>query len=375
MTSTTARRTSRILVGTRKGAFVFSKGDRQDWTLQGPSHLGAIVNHLVGDRRGSGTLLMGAKTGHLGPTVYRSVDGGETWTESTRPPGFPKAQPGEKGPSVDSVFWIEPGHASQPGVWWAGTAPHALFRSTDDGVTWDEVATFRGYLDTLDANYINGTPGGAITHSIQIDPRDARHLYVGLSTAGVFESLDEGATWHPLNEGVAADFFPDLSVPYGHDPHCVQVHPARPDRLYQQNHCGIYRLDRPSTRWERIGDAMPKEVGDIGFPVVVHPRNPDMAWVFPMDGTTVWPRTSPGGKPAVYRTADAGASWQRQDQGFPTEEAWWTVYRQAFASDDSDPAGLYLGTSSGELWTSRDEGETWSLIARNLPAILSVEIG
>jgi photosystem II stability/assembly factor-like uncharacterized protein len=365
----------KILVGTRKGAFIFKAGeDRREWQCSGPIKLGTIVNHLVADRRGGGTLMMAAKTGHLGPTVMRSADGGQTWQEAKRPPAFPAAPEGQEGKAVDSTFWLEPGHESQPGVWWAGTIPHALFRSTDDGETWDEVPGFRRYLESLDQNFFGEVPGGAITHSINIDPRDPRHLYVGVSGGGFFESRDEGGTWSPLNKGLAADFMPDPNVPYGHDPHCVQLHPLNPDRLYQQNHCGIYRLDRPDDKWVRIGDAMPRDVGDVGFAVQVHPHNPDTAWVFPMDGTDVWPRISPGGKPAVFRTRDAGASWERLNQGFPAEQAWWTVYRQAMAADAHDRVGVYLGTTSGELWGSRDEGESWSVIARNLPDILSVEV-
>lgn len=367
---------TKVLVGTRKGAFVFEAGaDRRTWSRHAPMQFGAIVNHLVADRRGGGTMVMGVKTGHLGPTVKRSEDGGATWQEATRPPAFPKVAEGAKGPAVDAVFWVEPGHASEPGVWYAGTIPHGLFRSADDGRTWDEVAGFRAYLDGLDEDAFGEVPGGAITHSIQVDPRDPAHLYVGISQGGLFESRDGGATWSPLNAGCAADFLPDPEVPYGHDPHCVQVHPAMPDRLYQQNHCGVYRLDRPADRWVRIGDNLPREVGDVGFSMTLHPRKPDTAWVFPMDGTEVWPRTSPAGKPAVYRTRDAGATWQRTDEGFPAEHAYWTVYRQAMAADAHEAVGLYLGTTSGEVWGSDDEGDSWFLIARGLPAILSVEVG
>ena len=158
-----------------------------------------------------------------------------------------------------------------------------------------------------------------------------------------------------------------------HDPHCVRISPANPDRLYQQNHCGIYRLDRPSNRWRRIGRKMPKSVGDVGFPVVVHPRDADTAWVFPMDGSSVWPRISVAGKPAAYVTRNGGKTWQRQDTGLPKAQAWWTVKRQAMTNDARDPVGLYLGTTGGELWMSSNEGSRWSCIARHLPEIYAVE--
>jgi hypothetical protein len=153
----------------------------------------------------------------------------------------------------------------------------------------------------------------------------------------------------------------------------MRLCPGNPDRLYQQNHCGIYRLDRPSERWVRIGKAMPESIGDIGFPMVVHPRDADSAWVFPMDGTSVWPRTSPDGKPAVYGTGDAGETWQRLDAGLPQASAWWTVKRQAMSADTLDAVGLYFGTTSGEVWFSRDEGRHWDCMAQHLPEIYALE--
>jgi hypothetical protein len=149
--------------------------------------------------------------------------------------------------------------------------------------------------------------------------------------------------------------------------------PSKPDRLYQQNHCGIYRLDRPGKRWERIGKRMPKRVGDVGFPMAVHPTDADTAWVFPMDGSSVWPRIAIDGKPAAYVTRNGGKSWQRQDRGMPRSQGWWTVKRQAMTNDSCSTVGLYLGTTSGELWASRNEGERWTCIARHLPEIYAVE--
>jgi photosystem II stability/assembly factor-like uncharacterized protein len=220
----------------------------------------------------------------------------------------------------------------------------------------------------------DGTPDGPKLHSIIVDPRDAAHLYFAMSGGGVHESTDAGRSWSTLVKGLEVVGGFDPSTITFHDPHCVRLCPSNPDRLYQQNHCGIYRLDRPGNEWVRIGRKMPKRVGDIGFPMVVHPRDDETAWVFPMDGTDVWPRTSPQGRPAAYGTRNGGKTWQRLDAGLPESQAWWTVKRQAMTADAQDPVGLYFGTTSGELWTSRDEGARWRCIAQHLPEIYAVEV-
>ena len=166
---------------------------------------------------------------------------------------------------------------------------------------------------------------------------------------------------------------PDPYPEYGQDAHFIALAPTRPDRLWQQNHCGIYRLDRPAKVWKRIGKAMPAKIGDVGFPMVVHPRNDETCWVLPMDGQTVWPRTSIKGEPAIYGTSNGGKAWKRLDQGLPKNQAWWTVKRQAMTADAHDPVGLYLGTTSGEVWMGEDEGSRWSCIARHLPEIYAIE--
>jgi hypothetical protein len=289
-----------LLAATQKGAFVL-KGDaaRRAWKVEGPHFLGCEANHLVRDPRDGKTLLLAAVTGHLGPTVFRSTDGGRTWTEARQPPAFPKAPEGQEAPAVKRTFFLAPGHASQPGVWWAGTVPHALFRSEDGGASWEPVQGFTRFLASLKekkAEYLGETPGGAIAHSILIDPRDADHLYVSLSTGGCFETKDAGRSWRPLNAGVLADFFPEKYPEWGQDPHCVVLSPADPDRLYQQNHCGVYRLDRPGEHWERIGERLPPRVGDIGFPVVAA----GMA-AAPGRGTRRGCRRRRGGSPSSVR--------------------------------------------------------------------------
>ena len=362
-----------LLVGTRKGAWIFrSDAARKTWRVQGPIYLGCIVSHLVLDPRDERTLLMAAATGHLGPTIFRSTDSGETWVEASRPPAFPKSDAPDAR-AVDHSFWLEPGHADEPGVWWAGTSPPGLFESRDWGATWDSVAGFNEHASYADwCPPEAGTPDGALLNRIVIDPRDPAHMYIATSSGGVFESCDRAAGWAPLNKNVETVFLPESFPEYGQDAHDIALAPTNPDRIWQQNHCGIYRLDRPSDTWERIGKAMPPEIGDIGFTIVPHPHDANTAWVFPMDGTDVWPRVSPGGLPAVYRTADAGASWERQDKGFPAAQGWFTVKRQAFCADTAKPVGLYLGTTGGELWMSDDEGGSWRQIAAHLPEIYSV---
>ena len=365
-----------VMVATRKGAWLFhSDATRKTWRGDGPHFLGHIINHLMLDPRDGQTLLAAAKTGHLGPTIFRSTDLGRTWKEATRPPAFAPARNGEAARAVDHTFWLTPGHASEPNVWYAGTSPQGLFRSDDGGVTWapfsaiNDDAQYRVWMGSVQ----DGTPDGPKLHSIIVDPRDSAHLYFAMSGGGVHETVDGGRTFTPLLQGLEVVEGFDRANAAFHDPHCVRLCASNPDRLYQQNHCGIYRLDRPSQEWVRIGKNMPQPVGDIGFPMVVHPRDADTAWVFPMDGTMVWPRTSPEGKPAVYATRDGGETWQRSDAGLPQTQAWWTVKRQAMTADTRDPVGLYFGTTSGELWMSGNEGEKWTCIAQHLPEIYAVE--
>ncbi|HVE49194.1 MAG TPA: glycosyl hydrolase [Casimicrobiaceae bacterium] len=361
-----------LFVATRKGLWrLVSDATRRTWKAIGPGFLGQIVHHARSDPREAKSILVAARTGHLGPTVFRSTDRGRTWKEAQKPPAFRAGS----GRTVDHTFWLTPGHESQPKVWYAGTSPQGLFRSDDGGATWSGVDGFNEHPQrkTWCGGDQDGTPDGGKLHSVLVDPRDPQHLVIGMSSGGVFESTTGGADWRPINRGVRADFLPDPAPEFGHDPHCVRFAGGNPDRLWQQNHCGIYRLDRPGDDWVDLSGAMPKSIGAIGFPMVAHPTNPDAAWVFPMDGSGVWPRVSPGGRPAAYRTVDGGKSWRRQDDGFPKTQAWWTVKRQAMTADWRDPVGLYVGTTSGEVWASRDEGRSWRCIARHLPHIYALE--
>jgi hypothetical protein len=366
-----------LLVATRKGAWLFHGDIRRDrWTVDGPHFLGHTVSHVQLDPRDRRSLLAAAKTGHLGPTVFRSSDLGRRWQEAQQPPAFGPPANGLPGRAVDHSFWLTPGHASEPGSWYAGTSPQGLFRSEDGGANWaplpavNDDPQFREWMGSAQ----DGTPDGPKLHSILVDPRDPAQLCFAMSSGGVHESHDAGRSWTPLVAGLEVVEGLDAGTLSYHDPHCMRLCPSHPDRLYQQNHCGIYRLDRPGSTWQRIGWQMPAEVGDIGFPMLVHPHDADTAWVFPMDGTDVWPRTSPAGRPAAYVTHDAGTSWQRLDQGLPAGQAWWTVKRQAMALDALPDPALYLGTTSGELWVGHGGGARWVNIARHLPEIYAVEV-
>jgi len=362
-----------LLVATRKGAWIYkSDAARKTWRSIGPHFLGHIIQHMMLDPRDGKTLLAAASTGHLGPTIFRSTDMGKSWKEAKQPPAFKKQ---EGGRTVNHTFWLTPAHKNEPNVWYAGTSPQGLFRSEDGGITWNEFSSVnddKQYREWMGQEQ-DGTPDGPKMHSVIVDPRDAQHIYFAMSGGGVHETVDGGKRWAPLIDGMEVVGGFDPKTVTFHDPHCVRMCPSNPDRLYQQNHCGIYRLDRPGKVWKRIGKSMPAKVGDVGFPMVVHPRDDERCWVLPMDGQTVWPRTSVEGKPAIYSTGNGGKSWTRLDVGLPKKEAWWTVKRQAFAADRGASVGLYFGTTSGELWASRNEGKAWTCIARHLPEIYAVE--
>ena len=250
-----------------------------------------------------------------GRPIFRSTDLGRTWKEAAQPPAFAKPAGGRPAASVDHTFWLTPGHASERDTWYAGTSPQGLFRSEDGGVSWaplpavNDDPQFREWMGTAQ----DGTPDGPKLHSIIVDPRDPAHLYFAMSGGGVHESRDAGRSWAPLIKGLEVVEGFDAATVTFHDPHCVRLCPSNPDRLYQQNHCGIYRLDRPGDDLAaHRPQACPGDVGDIGFPMVVHPRDADTAWVFPMDGTdrlaAHQPRRPPGGLRHAQRRQDLAAA-------------------------------------------------------------------
>ncbi|MFN2469116.1 MAG: exo-alpha-sialidase [Gaiellaceae bacterium] len=353
-----------LLVGTRKGLFLL-RGDeaRRDWQLEGPLLTGWSVYHAILDPR-DGTMYAAANNWVYGATVQRSRDVGKTWERSEQL-GLPE----ESGLKLEAAWHVEPGHESQPNTLWLGGDPGVLFRSDDGGAVWEPV---KGILEHPTRDRWNPGAGGLCCHSIQLDPEEARRMYVAISAAGAFRTDDGGKTWAPANRGVAADFLPDPEAEHevGQCVHKLLLHPQRPERLWQQNHCGVYRSDNRGDSWERLdGNGLPS---GFGFGLALHPRRPDTAFVIPEEGAEN--RVTSDGRLGVYRTDDGGASWSLASNGLP-EPAWSAVLREGMSSDDLDPTGVYFGTQGGSVFASPSEGADWVEAAANLPPVLSVEAG
>jgi photosystem II stability/assembly factor-like uncharacterized protein len=350
-----------VLAGTRKGLFVLRalEDSRRKWKVEGPHLPGWEVMHAILDRR-DGTMYAVAGNWVYGWAVHRSRDGGETW-ERLQQIGF--AEGAEL--KVEKLWHLEPGHESQPQTLWLGGAPGVLFRSDDGGENF-RVVDGLTYHETRD-RWQPGA-GGLCCHSIAVDRGDPSRVYAGISAAGTFRTDDGGESWVPVNEGVAADFLPaDAPRDVGNCVHKLHVHPAS-GRLWQQNHCGVYRSDDRGASWERLDkNGLPTE---FGFPIMLHPRDPDTAFVVPNgDGEN---RVTPDGRIGVYRTRDGGATWTDSSTGLP-DQAWALILREAGSWDERDPAGVYFGTQGGTLYASPNEGEEWVEAARDLPPVLSVE--
>jgi photosystem II stability/assembly factor-like uncharacterized protein len=317
------------------------------------------MNHVAADPA-TGTIYGGGGNEWFGPAVWKSADLGRTWTHSSEGLAYAAGET-----PIKTVWSVAPGVG---GALYAGVEPAGLFRSRDGGETWRHVAGLREHPSR--PNWQPGG-GGLILHSLVPHPDDARQLWVGISAAGVFHTADGGETWEPRNRGTRCDYNPeDQRYPeFGQCVHCIVMAPGRPDRLYQQNHCGMYRSDDGGRRWDSIEAGLPSA---FGFPAAAHPRDPETLYLLPLNGDIAG-RYVPEGKTAVWRTRDGGETWRDLREGLPQQNAFLGVLRQAMAVDRCEPAGVYFGTSSGALYASADEGESWTCIAQHLPAISSVE--
>jgi hypothetical protein len=354
-----------LMVGTRKGLWIGRSDDqREEWSWSGPHHdMEEVYSGLVDTRGAQPRLYSGASSSWLGPQVRWSDDFGETWQET---PGGAIRFPEGSGATVERIWQIVPG--VEDGVLHAGTEPGAVWTSRDRG---EHFALEEALWNHPQKPEWGAGFGGQAFHTILPHPTDPASLTVAISTGGVYRTTDGGASWAPRNQGIRADFLPeDQRYPeFGQCVHKVTRHPSRPERLFTQNHGGVYRSDDEGGSWTSIGDDLPS---DFGFPIVVHPHRPDTIYVFPLgagDG-----RYPPEAKARVWRSDDAGESWTPHDDGLP-DEFYVGVMRDAMCADSHDPAGLYLGARNGAVWASTDDGTTWRQIVCNLPDVMSVKVG
>jgi photosystem II stability/assembly factor-like uncharacterized protein len=348
-----------VLLGTRKGAFVFESGsDRRSWTLRGPFCETWPMNHVIGDPD-TGAIYGAGGNEWFGPAVWKSTDLGASWTHSSEGLAYPEGET-----PIKSAWSLARGRDCL----YAGVEPAGLFRSEDDGQSWRHVGGLREHPSR---EHWQPGGGGLILHSLVTSPMDPQQIWAAISTAGVFHSADGGLTWEPRNRGTRADYLPEeMRYPeFGQCVHCLVAAAGQPDLMYQQSHCGMYRSEDGGRTWASIEEGLPSS---FGFAAATHPREPDTLYLLPLNGDIAG-RYVPDARAAVWRTRDRGASWQALREGLPQENAFFTVLRQAMATDPLEPAGVYFGTNTGALFASADEGESWACIAQHLPGILSVE--
>ena len=351
-----------LLVGTTKGAFFLrSNARRARWEVGGPYFHGHAVYAMAYDGR-AGQRRIWASTQNYWGTMLRSTDDfGKSWTN---PQEAPIRFPADSGVSLKNIWQITPGHPDEPDVLYCGVEPAALFETRDAGETWSLV---RGLFDHPHRPRWMPGNGGLALHTILLDPAEKQRMYVAISAGGVYRTDDGGLTWTAQNRGIRVMFMPGKYPEFGQCVHKIALHPARPERLFLQNHWGLYRSDDRAENWTDVAHDVPS---DFGFAMITHPRNPECVYVIPVESDEF--RCSCEGRLRVYRTRNAGASWEPLMRGLPQKGAYETVLRDALTADSFDPVGLYFGTRSGQLFGSRDEGKTWQKILEGLPAIVCV---
>ncbi|MGY1650933.1 WD40/YVTN/BNR-like repeat-containing protein [Geodermatophilus sp. SYSU D01119] len=350
-----------LAIGTRKGLWLARSDDeRRTWTLDGPHLVAQEVAAVAVDVRGAEPrVLAGVQYGHWGPTVTWSDDLGRTWSETDE--GAIRF-PAGTGAALARVWQLRPDVAARPGVVWAGCEPHSLWRSEDGGETF---ALVRGLWDHPHRPTWEPGGGGGAVHTVLPHPTGDR-VVVAMSAGGVYVSEDGRDGWAPRNSGITAPFLPEPAPEYGQCVHKVALDAGDPDRLYAQNHFGVFRSDDAGQQWESIAAGLP---ADFGFPVLASPRTPGTAWVVPLVADA--DRTPPGGRLRVHRTRDAGESWTELGAGLPGA-SWTAVLRDAACVDEGDPTGVYVGTRDGCVYASADEGDTFTTVAQHLPDVLCV---
>jgi len=346
-----------VLVGTRKGIFLFwSDPARRAWRRA--HHLGDWSVHALNYDERNGCIYAATNDNYLNErtVIQRSADGGATWREGTSSPAF------DDDRRAWQIWQVVPGHAQRPGEVWAGTREAGLFRSSDSGETWKSVTGLNHHPTR--ATWEEGG-GGLLLHTILIDPENPRLLYACVSAGGAFRSADDGISWQPINHEVP-QYLLDINPATAKCVHKMALHPARPAVLFQQHHCGVYRSDDRGDTWVDISDGLPSR---FGFPLALHPHDPDTVYVVPHVSDRQ--RVVPEGRMAIWRSRNGGERWEGLSTGLP-DNTWLTCLRESLAVDSCDPAGVYVGTNTGQVFYSRDEGAHWELLADYLPAVMSV---
>jgi photosystem II stability/assembly factor-like uncharacterized protein len=387
----------RVLVGTRKGAFILtSDGKRQNWDVSGPHFAGWEMYHLKGSPVNPDRIYASQTSGWFGQIIQRSDDGGKTWIQPGTPPGEKDAkQPGppkgesnkfvydtsaETGKPLTTHMWydgtqhpwefkrvwhIEPSLTDADTVY-AGVEDAGLFRSTDGGKNWKELAGLRGH--GTGPRWQPGA-GGMCLHTIILDKSDPKRIYIAISAAGAFRTDDGGKTWRPINKGLYSQYIPEPTAEVGHCVHHVAMHPSRPGVLFMQKHWDVMRSDNAGDSWKEVSGNLPT---DFGFVIDVHAHEPETVYVVPIksDGE----HFPPDGKLRVYRSKSGGNEWEALTKGLPQRDCYVNVLRDAMTVDSLDKCGVYFGTTGGQVYASADAGDSWSPIVEHLPAVLSVEV-
>ncbi len=362
----------RLLVGTRKGAFILtSDAGRKTWEINGPHFSGLEMYHLKGAPSNPDRIYASQATLWFGQIVHRSNDGGLTWETVGNKflydgdPGTHQFYDGTQKPWEFKRIWQFQPSYNDPDTVYAGAEDAALFRSTDGGQTWAELPALR----SVDGHLWGPGAGGMCLHTILLDPRNPDRIYVAISAAGAFRTDDGGQTWFPINKGLKSNYeLPVSDAEVGHCVHGLAMHPARPDILYMQKHWDVMRSDNAGNMWHEVSGNLPS---DFGFPIAVHAHEPETVYVVPIksDGE----HYPPEGKLRVYRSRTGGNDWQPLTKGLPQSNCYVNILRSALSVNSLDPCGVYFGTTGGQVYASADEGDSWTAIVHDFPAVLSVE--
>jgi photosystem II stability/assembly factor-like uncharacterized protein len=363
----------RVLVGTRKGAFVLSAdGKRESWKVSGPHFAGWEIYHLKGSPANPNRLYASQTSGWFGQLLQRSDDGGTTWEAVGNefvydgPTGTHQWYDGTQHPwEFKRVWHLEPS-LSDPDMVYAGVEDAAMFRSVDGGRSWQELGGLRNH--PTGPSWAPGA-GGMGLHTILLDPQHPGRMFAAISAAGVFRSDDAGASWRPVNRGLRSQHIPDPTAEVGHCVHRIAMHPSRPDVLFMQKHWDVMRSDDGGESWREVSGNLPT---DFGFPIDVHAHEPETIYVVPIKSDSE--HYPPEGKLRVYRSRSGGDDWEPLTKGLPQSDCYVNVLRDAMAIDSLDRCGVYFGTTGGQVYISADAGDRWRPIVRDLPAVLSVEV-